>query len=56
MIAKLKAAGIAAEAGIPMIIANGVNPDILYNITEGTFRGTMFTCENITAEEKELEH
>lgn len=56
MIAKLRAAGIAAEAGIPMIIANGVNPRILYHIVEGTFRGTLFTSENITAEELELEH
>lgn len=56
MIAKLKAAGIAAEAGIPMIIANGVNPRILYHIVEGTFRGTLFTNDNITAEELELEH
>ena len=39
-----------------MIIANGVNPSILYNITEGTFRGTMFTEENITVEETEFEH
>lgn len=56
MIAKLKAAGIAAEAGVPMIIANGVNPGILYHIVEGTFRGTLFTSENITVEEQEFEH
>ena len=56
MIAKLKAAGIAAQAGIPMIIANGVNPRILYHIVEGTFRGTLFTNENITVEEMQLEH
>ena len=56
MIAKLKAADIAAQAGIPMIIANGVNPRILYHIVEGTFRGTLFTNENITVEEMQLEH
>ena len=56
MIAKLKAAGIAAESGIPMIIANGVNPRILYHIAEGTFRGTLFTSENITLEELDVEH
>lgn len=56
MIAKLKAVTIAAEAGIPMIIANSANPRILYHIVEGTFRGTLFTDENITVEEEELEH
>ena len=56
MIAKLKAASIAGEAGVPMVIANGTNPRILYHIAGGVFRGTLFTNENITAEEIEIEH
>lgn len=46
MAAKLKAARMCTEAGIPMIIANGGNPDILYNIADGTFRGTLFDTED----------
>ena len=56
MIAKLKAAGIASGADIPMIIANGVDPRILYNISNGIFRGTLFTNDNISVEEVEIEH
>lgn len=41
MIAKLKAAQIVEEAHIPMVIVNGVNPDILYDITEGKQIGTI---------------
>ena len=43
MTAKLHAAVITAEAGIPMMIANGVSPDILYRIIEdGENVGTIF--------------
>ena len=41
MIAKLKAAQIVEAAHIPMVIVNGVNPDILYDITEGKQIGTI---------------
>lgn len=42
MAAKLGAAKMCCAAGIPMVIANGSNPEILYDITDGTFRGTLF--------------
>ncbi len=45
MAAKLKAARMCTENGIPMIIANGGNPDILYDIMDGTFKGTLFDTE-----------
>lgn len=42
MQAKLSAAKIAGEAGVPMVIANGKNPDILYDICAGKSIGTLF--------------
>jgi len=42
MAAKVIAAKQCTEYGIPMIIANGANPDILYDIIEGEFKGTFF--------------
>ena len=42
MTTKLKAAQIANQAGIDMIIANGSDPDILYNILDGIAVGTRF--------------
>lgn len=39
---KLHAAVIATEAGIDMVIANGREPDILYNIVSGNPAGTLF--------------
>ena len=39
---KLRAAQIATSAGTDMIIANGENPDILYNIVDGISFGTRF--------------
>lgn len=42
MFTKLKAAKIATSEGIDMIIANGDNPNILYDITEGKPVGTKF--------------
>ena len=42
MATKLKAASIATEAGIDMIIANGVNPEVLYDIFDGKAVGTRF--------------
>lgn len=42
MRAKLDAAQICREAGVPMFIANGANPDILYDIIAGRAVGTLF--------------
>jgi len=42
MRAKLTAAKIAGAAGVPMVIANGSNPDILYDICAGGQVGTLF--------------
>ncbi|OQB14701.1 MAG: Glutamate 5-kinase [Firmicutes bacterium ADurb.Bin193] len=42
MITKFDAAEIAMKAGISTVIANGENPNILYDIVEGKPRGTFF--------------
>ena len=42
MITKLHAAMIATNAGCEMVIANGSNPDILYDIVDGKNVGTRF--------------
>ena len=42
MATKLKAAQLATEAGIDMIIANGDDPEALYGLTEGKSIGTRF--------------
>ena len=42
MITKLEAAKIATGAGCDMVIANGKDPAILYDILDGTFTGTKF--------------
>lgn len=42
MITKMHAAQIAMEAGCDMIIANGLNPEILYDIVDGKKVGTKF--------------
>ncbi len=39
---KIRAAEIATEAGIHMIVTNGERPDILYNIFDGEIEGTVF--------------
>lgn len=39
---KLRAAEISTAAGIPMVIANGKDPDALYAIVEGKAVGTRF--------------
>ncbi len=44
MEAKLHAARLAVEAGIPMFIMNGQNPDILYRLLDGEHIGTYFTA------------
>lgn len=42
MVTKLRAAAIATGAGCEMMIANGQNPPILYDITAGKAVGTRF--------------
>ena len=44
MIAKIKAASIATDKGIPMIILNGEDPFILYEILDGKHVGTYFAA------------
>ncbi|MBQ8110946.1 MAG: glutamate 5-kinase [Clostridia bacterium] len=42
MVTKLRAARIAGEAGIDMIIANGAKPELMYDILDGKPVGTRF--------------
>lgn len=42
MATKLKAAGIAMEAGIDMVITNGEHPQLLYDLFDGVPVGTRF--------------
>ena len=42
MATKLKAASVAMDAGIDMVITNGENPEILYDLFEGKPIGTRF--------------
>ena len=42
MVTKLRAAKIAGEAGIDMVIANGQRPEAIYNIIDGKPLGTRF--------------
>ncbi len=44
MITKLKAARIATEAGCQMVIVNGRNPNVLYDVINGKNTGTRFLC------------
>jgi glutamate 5-kinase len=39
---KLTAAGMVMESGGDMIIANGADPDVLYDIIDGKAVGTRF--------------
>ncbi len=45
MEAKLHAASLSIEAGIPMFIMNGHDPDILYRLLDGEHVGTYFTAK-----------
>ena len=45
MIAKLNAAKIVTESGIPMFILNGHDPEILYELLDGGHIGTYFVAE-----------
>ena len=42
MATKLNAAGICMKSGADMVIANGSDPEILYDIAEGKNVGTKF--------------
>lgn len=42
MVTKLRAARIAGEAGIDMVIANGARPELIYDIIDGKSVGTRF--------------
>ena len=42
MATKLSAAKIVLAAGIPMIITNGKDPRVLYELLEGKQTGTLF--------------
>ncbi|MBQ8344651.1 MAG: glutamate 5-kinase [Clostridia bacterium] len=44
MMAKLNAAKIVTAAGIPMIVLNGHDPEILYNLLDGGHLGTYFAA------------
>lgn len=44
MATKLRAAQIVTEAGIPMVIANGSDPSILFDIIDGDGAGTEFSA------------
>ncbi|MBR2354591.1 MAG: glutamate 5-kinase [Clostridia bacterium] len=45
MIAKLQAAKLCVEAGIPMFILNGHDPEILYTLLDGGHVGTYFSAK-----------
>ena len=45
MVTKLRAAEICLGCGCKMIIANGQNPDLLYDILDGKQVGTLFSEE-----------
>ena len=44
MATKLRAAQLAGDAGVEMVIANGANPEVLYDIGDGKPVGTRFTA------------
>ena len=47
MITKIKAASIASENGIPMLIINGEDPNKLYDILDGKHIGTYFAARKV---------
>ena len=47
MVTKLHAAKVCMECGCVMVIANGRNPDLLYDILEGKPVGTTFMEESV---------
>ena len=47
MVTKLRAAEICLSCGCDMVIANGKNPHLLYDILEGGEVGTRFTEKSL---------
>ena len=47
---KLHAASLVTAAGIPMVIANGTDPAILYDIIDGKEAGTRFLAQTAEAD------
>lgn len=47
MATKLESAKYVTERGIPMIIVNGSDTSILYDIFDGEFRGTYFAAKKV---------
>ncbi len=47
MATKLKAAKICMDADIDMVIANGENPSVLYDVADGKLVGTKFTSKEV---------
>ena len=47
MVTKLRAAEICLKCGCDMVIANGRNPDLLYDILEGKQVGTKFSEKSL---------
>ncbi len=47
MATKLESAKYVTERGIPMIIVNGADTSILYDIFDGEFRGTYFAAKKV---------
>jgi len=50
MIAKLNAAKLATDEGIPMFILNGQDPEILYTLLDGGHVGTYFSASKKNGE------
>ena len=48
MATKLRAAQIAMDAGIDMVITNGENPETLYDVVDGKAVGTRFLGKGVT--------
>ncbi len=47
MATKLESAKYVTERGIPMIIVNGADASILYDIFDGEFKGTYFAAKDV---------
>ena len=46
MIAKLNAARLVTDEGIPMFILNGHDPEVLYTLLDGGHVGTYFVAKS----------
>lgn len=56
MTTKLKAAQFVCSAGIPMLILNGKNPEVLYSIIDGKKIGTYFCPDSKAKTERKKNH